>query len=206
MNNLEQFIHDTDLSTHNPLTKMAVIHHQFESIHPFYDGNGRTGRIINILYLVKHGLLDMPILYLSRYINQNKSEYYKLLQKVRDDKALEEWILSILDGVEQTSRQSIQAIREIRDLMQHHKHKIRNELPKIYSQDLLNNLFKHPYTKIDFVIEDLQVTRKTAARYLDELVRIRILSKHKMWKENYYLNDALFDLLGTIGAKSRTVS
>lgn len=201
MNNLEQFINDDSLSDSDPLTKMAVIHHQFESIHPFYDGNGRTGRIINILYLVKHGLLDTPVLYLSRYINQNKSEYYRLLQAVRDQQAWEEWVLYMLDGIEQTSRQTTYLIQGMRDLMQHHKHKLRDELPRIYSQDLLNNLFRHPYTKIDFIMQELQVTRKTAAKYLDELVEIGLLSKHKRGKENYYMNEALFDLLLNTGSK-----
>jgi Fic family protein len=181
-----------------------VIHHQFESIHPFYDGNGRTGRIINILYLVKLGLLDSPVLYLSRYINQNKSEYYRLLQAVRDQQEWEAWVLYILEGIEQTSRQTTRLIQGMRDLMQNYKHKMREELPKIYSQDLLNNLFRHPYTKIDFVIKELQVTRITAMKYLEELVRIGLLSKHKKWKENYYMNDALFDLLLNAGSKPET--
>jgi Fic family protein len=195
MNNLEKFINDDALSELDPLIKMAVIHHQFESIHPFYDGNGRTGRIINILYLVKQGLLDTPILYLSRYINQKKNEYYRLLQAVRTDQSWEEWVLYMLEGVEQISRQTTHLIQEIRSLMQHHKHKMRNELPKIYSQDLLNNLFRHPYTKIDFVMKELQVHRNTAMKYLEELVQIGILTKHKLAKENFYLNASLFDLL-----------
>jgi Fic family protein len=174
---------------------MAVIHHQFESIHPFYDGNGRTGRIINILYLVKEGLLKIPILYLSRYINQNKAQYYQLLQKVRTDNAWQEWVLYILDGVEQTALQSIQQIHGIRLLMQKHKLKMRTELPKIYSQDLLNNIFRHPYTKIDFIIRDLGVSRPTATRYLDELVRIGHLTRHKIGKDNFYINDDLYQLL-----------
>ena len=201
MDNLEQFINDDTMSDNDPLTKMAVIHHQFESIHPFYDGNGRTGRIINILYLVKYGLLDTPVLYLSRYINQHKGEYYRLLQAVRDKQAWEAWVLYMLDGVEQTSRQTIYLIQGMRDLMQHHKHKLREELPKIYSQDLLNNLFRHPYTKINCVMEELGVTRRTATKYLDELVRIGLLSRHKIWKDSYYMNDALVDLLGNAGSK-----
>lgn len=195
MNNLEQFINDDNLCDWDPLTKMAVIHHQFESIHPFYDGNGRTGRIINILYLVKYGLLDTPVLYLSRFINQSKGEYYRLLQSVRDDGEWEQWLLYILDGIEQTSHQTTHLILRIRDLMQSYKHKIREELPKIYSHDLLNNLFRHPYTKIDFVMQELRVTRITATKYLDALVNLGILSKHKKGKENYYINEALFDLL-----------
>jgi Fic family protein len=183
------------------LTKMAVIHHQFESIHPFYDGNGRTGRIINILYLVRHGLLDTPVLYLSRFINQSKGEYYRLLQSVRNDGNWEQWILYILEGIEQTSHQTINLILGIKNLMQVQKNKMRDELPKIYSHDLLNNLFCHPYTKIEFVMQELQITRKTAMKYLEELVRIDLLSKQKKWKENFYINDALFDLLLNTGSK-----
>lgn len=199
MNNLEQFINDDTLNDGDPLIKMAIIHHQFESIHPFYDGNGRTGRIINILYLVKQGLLDTPVLYLSRYINQNKNEYYRLLQAVRDTGSWEPWILYMLEGIELTSRQTVSLILGMRDLMLHQKHKLRNELPKIYSQDLLNNLFRHPYTKIDFVMQELQIHRNTAVKYLEELVRIGLLTKHKLGKENFYLNSALFDLLANAG-------
>lgn len=201
MNNLEEFINDDNLCDWDPLTKMAVIHHQFESIHPFYDGNGRTGRIINILYLVKHGLLDTPVLYLSRFINQSKGEYYRLLQSVRDDEDWEQWIVYILDGIEQTSHQTVNLILGIKNLMQVQKNKMRDELPKIYSHDLLNNLFRHPYTKIDFVMQELQVTRKTAMKYLEELVRIGLLSKQKKWKENFYVNEALFDLLLNTGSR-----
>ncbi|NGX45154.1 MAG: Adenosine monophosphate-protein transferase SoFic [Chlamydiae bacterium] len=207
MSNLEKFINDESLSDVDALIKMALVHHQFESIHPFYDGNGRTGRIINVLYLVKQGLLDTPVLYLSRYVNQNKAEYYRLLQAVRDQKATwEEWVLFVLEAVEQTSYQTIQLVRGIRDLMQHHKKQMREELPKIYSQDLLNNLFRHPYTKIEFVMQELQITRITATKYLNELVRIGLLSKHKKWKENYYLNDALFELLSDAGSTYEVAS
>lgn len=199
MANLEQFINDDELCDWDPLTKMAVIHHQFESIHPFYDGNGRTGRIINILYLVKQGLLSVPVLYLSRYINQNKADYYRLLQAVRVADAWQEWVLYMLEGIVQTSQQTIVLILGIKELMQHHKHKLRDELPKIYSQDLINNIFRHPYTKIDFVMAELRIHRNTAAKYLEELVRVGLLSKHKLGKENYYLNDALFALLTNVG-------
>lgn len=199
MSNLEKFINDNEMCDWDPLTKMAVIHHQFESIHPFYDGNGRTGRIINILYLVKEGLLDVPVLYLSRYINQNKADYYRLLQAVRDHNAWQEWILFILDGVEKTSRQTTLIIQGIRDLMQGHKHLIREQLPKIYSQDLINNLFRHPYTKIEFVMDELQVHRNTAAKYLNQLVDIGVLTQHKITKDNFYLNDSLYQLLLNAG-------
>ncbi len=144
------------------------------------------------------------MLYLSRYINRNKSEYYQLLQAVRDHQDWEKWVLYMLEGIEQTSRQTTSLIQGMRNLMQHHKHKLRNELPKIYSQDLLNNLFRHPYTKIDFVMQELQVTRKTAAKYLGELVRIGLLSKYKRGKENYYMNDILMDLLLNADSKQRS--
>jgi Fic family protein len=206
MINLEQFINNDELCDWDPLTKMAVIHHQFESIHPFYDGNGRTGRIINILYLVKQGLLSVPVLYLSRYINQNKADYYRLLQAVRAGDAWQEWLLYILEGIEQTSHQTIVLILGIKELMQRHKHKLRDELPKIYSQDLINNLFRHPYTKIEFVTQELQIHRNTAAKYLEELVKIGLLTRHKLGKENYYLNDALYELLRNVSAKADALS
>jgi Fic family protein len=198
MQNLERFINDEDISDLDPLIKLAVIHHQFESIHPFYDGNGRTGRIVNILYLVKERLLDMPILYLSRYINQNKGQYYSLLQKVRTENAWEEWVMFILEGIEQTSRHTINIIHNIKKMMLSQKNKIRTGLPKIYSQDLLNNIFKHPYTKIDFVMQDLSVSRNTAIRYLEELMKIDVLQKEKTGKDNYYINAELFAYLANV--------
>lgn len=197
MANLESFMNNNELSDWDPLVKMAIIHHQFESIHPFYDGNGRTGRIINILYLVKEGMLNLPILYLSRYINQNKGDYYSLLQKVRTENAWEEWVLYILEGVEQTSMQTITIIEGIKVLMLKSKNKIR-ENTKFYSQDLINNLFKHPYTKIDFVMNDLDVSRITATKYLDELAQLGILHKIKIGRDSYYINKDLFDLLSKV--------
>lgn len=198
MSNLERFINEDALCDWDPLTKMAVVHHQFESIHPFYDGNGRTGRIINILYLVKQGLLKIPVLYLSRYINQNKADYYRLLQVTRESEDWQPWLMFMLEGVEQTARQTVLLIEGIRNLMLTFKQKMRAELPKIYSQDLLNNLFRHPYTKIDFVMAELGVSRITATRYLDELVSIHLLVKHKKGRDNYYINTALYDLLGNV--------
>lgn len=194
MDNLERFINDGGLSDLDPLVKMAIIHHQFESIHPFYDGNGRTGRIINILYLIKEDLLHIPILYMSRYINQNKGEYYRLLQGVRTDGMWIEWVLFMLTSVEQTSLETIRIIHEIKKLMLHHKHELRKQT-KIYSQDLLNNIFRHPYTKIEFVMKDLDVTRITATRYLAELCRIGLLKKKKLGRDNYYINTTLYSLL-----------
>jgi len=201
MANLECFINDNAISDLDPLVKMAIIHHQFESIHPFYDGNGRTGRIINILYLVKEQLLDMPILYMSRYINQNKGAYYALLQNVRNENAWEEWILFVLEGIEQTARHTLGIIQGIKRLMLAHKKKIRDELPRVYSQDLLNNIFQHPYTKIDYMMESLDVSRNTATRYLNELTKAGILSKEKLWKENYYVNKDLYGFLSNVTQK-----
>jgi len=199
MNNLDKFINDGSFADIDPLIKMAVIHHQFESIHPFYDGNGRTGRIINVLYLVKEKLIGTPVLYLSRYINQHKGEYYRLLQGVRDQNvSWEEWVLFILEGIRQTSYQTIQLIRGIRDLMLHHKKQIRDQLPRVYSQDLLNIIFGHPYTKISFMEKELGVTRITATRYLNELVRIGLMSKLKVGRELYYINIQLFEFLSGV--------
>jgi Fic family protein len=195
MSNLERFINDDTLSDWDPLIKMAVIHHQFESIHPFYDGNGRTGRILNILYLVHCNLLASPVLYLSRFINQNRADYYRLLQLVRTEQNWEAWVLYMLEGVEQTSYQTIRLIHGIKGLMLQSKNTMRAEIPKIYSQDLLNILFNHPYTKIAFVERELNVSRITATRYLDELDRVGIMQKVKLGRENYYVNGPLYDLL-----------
>jgi Fic family protein len=194
LSNLLAYINDTSEDL-DPLIKMAVIHHQFESIHPFYDGNGRVGRIINILYLVVQGLLDLPILYLSRHITNNKVEYYTLLQQVRDDNRWEDWILFMITGVESTALETIALIEDIRSLMFSTKHTIRRQLPKIYSQDLLNNLFRHPYTKIAYLMADVGVTRITATRYLEQLVEKELLTKRKVGRDNYYINDPLCEIL-----------
>jgi Fic family protein len=197
MSNLEQFINDDILSELDPIVKMAIIHFQFESIHPFYDGNGRTGRIINVLYLVMKDLLDLPILYLSRYITKNKAEYYELLQEVRISDTWENWVLYIIKAVEQTSKQTIALIKEIQILMQEYKHMIRDNY-KFYSQDLLNNLFQHPYTKIEFIEKDLGVSRITAANYLNKLAKDGILTKQKLGTANYYINHRLYEILTKI--------
>jgi Fic family protein len=194
MGELEGFIHDTPPFGADPLVKMALIHHQFESIHPFYDGNGRTGRIINVLYLVKEGLLDIPVLYLSRYIVRNKAGYYRLLQAVRDDDAWEDWVLYMLDGVAQTATDAIATIGAIKALLQQTKQRVRDGY-RFYSQDLINNLFNHPYTRVEFVQRELGVSRLTATKYLDTLATGGLLDKVRMGRNNYYVNRALFDLL-----------
>lgn len=194
MTDLEGFINDAEGGEIDPLIKMALIHHQFESIHPFYDGNGRTGRIINVLYLVKEGLLDVPVLYLSSYIVRTKSDYYRLLQAVRDEDAWEEWVLYMLKAVEQTAGQTITTIHAIKTALFDYKHRIRAEF-KFYSQDLINNLFNHPYTKIEFVQQDLNVSRLTATKYMDALNEAGFVQKHKIGRSNYYINVALNQIL-----------
>lgn len=194
MENLERYINDEEIQDCDPLVKMAIIHFQFESIHPFYDGNGRTGRIINILYLILKKLQTLPVLYLSNYIIKNKPQYYSLLQKVREENKWEEWLLFMIKGVEQTSKETIGLIKQIKELMLDFKHKLRNNY-KFYSQDLLNNLFKHPYTKIEFVVNDLGVSRLTAANYLNTLSNDKMLKKEKLGTSNYYINEELFQLL-----------
>ncbi len=193
MNNLEQYINNDSTSLVDPLIKMAVIHYQFESIHPFYDGNGRTGRIINILYLVYKGLLDIPVLYLSKYIIRKKSDYYRLLQEVRDKDNWEEWILFMLQGIIETSSETVSLIQSIRTLMQDYKIRIREKY-KFYSQDLLNNLFFHPYTKIEFLERDLRIHRQTASKYLEELVEGGFLELEKRGKNHFYINRKLYEL------------
>jgi len=194
MSNLEKFINDDSFYEADPLVKMAMLHFQFESIHPFYDGNGRAGRIINVLYLVLKGLLDIPVLYLSRYIIRSKTDYYNLLQKVRDEEAWEEWILYILTGIEITAKQTIMMIHEIKAALMAYKHQIRRD-HKFYSQDLINNLFFHPYTKIEFIENDLKVSRLTATRYLELLAEDGFLRKEKIGRSNYYINIALYSIL-----------
>lgn len=194
MANLVTYINDDERCDADPLVKMAIIHHQFESIHPFYDGNGRTGRIINMLYLVAQQLLDLPVLYLSRYLIHTKASYYRQLQAVRDTGNWEPWLLYMLEGISLTARQTVELIGQIRDLMHLTKHRMRTECPKIYRQELLNNLFNHPYTKIEFVVEDLGVSRVTATKYLDELVNIGLLEKTKVGRTNFYINTPLMRL------------
>jgi len=194
MGDLERFLNDTARFAADPLIKMALAHHQFESIHPFYDGNGRTGRIINVLYLVKEGLLDVPVLYLSSHIVRTKVDYYRLLQSVRDKDAWEDWVLYMLEAVEETAGQTITTIHAIKAALFDYKHRIRAAF-KFYSQDLINDLFMHPYTKIEFLQRDLKVSRLTATKYLDALAGEGFVQKHKIGRNNYYVNIALNGIL-----------
>lgn len=199
MDNLERFINDKDLCDYDPLVKMAIIHHQFESIHPFYDGNGRTGRIVNVLFLVLSGLLDLPILYLSRYITHNKTEYYALIQAIRDktddnEAEWEAWILFILKGIEDTASDTILLVKKISNLMNDYKSILRPLFGKIYKHELLNNLFFHPYTKVEFIERDMQVERKTATKYLKMIEGTGILSRMKIANTNFFINTGLMQL------------
>ena len=196
MGDLVDFIHAGDEL--DPLLRMAIAHHQFESIHPFYDGNGRTGRILNLLILQREGLLDSPVLYLSRYITSTKAEYYRLLQSTRDSGQWVDWCIYLIKGVALTARSEIGVIKALRDLMQNTKQRLRAELPKIYSQELLNNLFRYPYTKIEFVERDLGVSRITAAKHLDSLAEKGFVRKQKVGRTNFYINQPLFELLSKI--------
>ena len=192
LNNLIKYINsDTQL---NPLVKMALIHHEFESIHPFYDGNGRTGRIINILYLINQGLLRMPILYMSRFINHNRPNYYRLLAEVQKGKHAEEWVAYILTAIEMTTKQAIETVDKIRILLLEHENTISSK-HKFYSDKLISHIFYYPYTKIGFLVRDLKVTRMTAAKYLDILAEDGILKKVKKGKFSYYINVGLTDIL-----------
>lgn len=196
MTDLVEFIHANDEL--DPLLRMAITHYQFESIHPFYDGNGRTGRILNLLILQREGLLDLPVLYLSRYITSTKSQYYQLLQSTRESNDWVDWCVYIVKGVALTAKSEIKLIKKLRDLMQTTKCRLRDDLPKIYSQELLNNLFRYPYTKIEFLEKDLGVSRITAAKHLDTLALNGYLEKRKIGRKNFYINHPLFGLLTNI--------
>jgi Fic family protein len=202
MTALERFI-NADGDDLDPLVRMAIIHHQFESIHPFSDGNGRIGRIINVLYLARAGLLDIPVLYLSRYITTHKADYYRLLQAVRDEGAWEEWLLYMLRAITETSAQTLDLINGLGLLMADYKHRIRAKHPNLYSQDLLNNLFRHPYTRIEFLSDELGVVRQTAAKYLDRLSEAGFLDKHTSGKHHYYVNRPLIQLFTHVARQSR---
>jgi len=191
--NLEQFIYAKD--DLEPLVKLAVIHYQFEAIHPFSDGNGRTGRILNILYMVESGMLEIPVLYLSRYIIQNKSRYYEGLRRITEEGDWENWILFMLQAVERTAVETHRRVIEIKDLMQRTRDQVRQELPKIYSKDLIEVLFAQPYCRIRFLEQAGIAKRAAGSKYLQELSRIGVLSRVKVGREAYYINTEFFALL-----------
>ena len=190
LSNLEQFIHAQD--DLDPLVKMAVMHYQFEAIHPFEDGNGRTGRILNLLYLVEQGLLDIPVLFLSRYIIANKAGYYDGLRGVTEQQAWEPWILFMLQAVESTAQQTFDQVTRIRALMEQVREQVHQQAPGIYSKDLIEVIFRHPYTKIQFLVDAGIAKRQTASTYLQTLAGLGVLRASKQGREMYYINDALF--------------
>lgn len=193
LGNLECFIHaDDDL---DPLIKMAVMHYQFEAIHPFPDGNGRTGRILNLLYLVDRGLLDIPVLLLSRYIIAHRPAYYEGLRRVTEEGAWEDWILFMLRAIEETARQTFHQVRQVLALMDEVRSRVQMEAPAIYSKDLIEVIFRHPYTKIQFVVDAGIAKRQTASGYLQALAGLGVLSEEKIGREKYYINDALLQAL-----------
>lgn len=191
--NLEKFLHEKNQL--DPLVKMAIAHYQFEAIHPFSDGNGRTGRIINILYLIEQGLLDIPVLYLSRYIMKNKSPYYNGLISVTSKEAWEEWILYMLGGIEETAILTKERILAIQRLFLETTEHVRVNLPRVYSKDLLEILFRQPYCKIRFLEEAGIAQRQTASSYLQQLEKIGVLKSIKIGREVYYINQPFLELL-----------
>ncbi|HEY5234993.1 MAG TPA: Fic family protein [Rhabdochlamydiaceae bacterium] len=191
--NLERFIYED--SSLDPLIQMAIVHYQFEAIHPFPDGNGRTGRILNILFLIEKGLLDIPVLYLSRYIISNKYLYYSSLREVTEKGAWEAWILYILEGLEKTAIATRERMVAIHQLFKSTVEIVRTRLPKIYTKDLVEVLFRQPYCKIKFLEEAGIGHRQTASQYLQQLEGIGVLRSLKIGRDTYYINDAFLNLL-----------
>ncbi len=179
----------------DPLVRMAIQHYQFEAIHPFSDGNGRTGRILNILFLVEHGLLDSPILYLSRYVIRNKAAYYRLLQNVTNEQSWEPWIMFILDGVEETCTWTTDKIKAIRELMEHTGEFVQKSLPKIYTWELVELLFKQPYCRISNLVSAGVAKRQTASVYLKLLCDLGVLKEIKSGRENIFVHPKYIELL-----------
>lgn len=192
--NFELFLNE-ESGDYDPLVRMAMLHYQFEAIHPFYDGNGRTGRILNVLYLVLKGLLNEPFLYLSDYIIKTKNEYYRLLRNVTIQNHWEEWILYILKAVEKTSVSTLALSKNIISLLESASDTIRKEHPKIYSRELLEILFSNVYSKISHLTDAKIASRNIAANYLKEIEKIGILRSEKIGREVIYVNKALFNLL-----------
>ena len=193
MKNLDEYINEKD--SIDSLIKLAIIHYQFESIHPFYDGNGRTGRIISILYLILNDLLDSPVLYLSKYIIRNKSQYYKMFTDIRKTGNFEEWILYFLIGIEEMAEETMLIIKRIHEEMSRMQEELKEKLPKIYSKELLETLFYEFYTKLPYVQESLGISQRTAITYLDKLEENNFLTSEKIGRERIYKNEKLFNLI-----------
>jgi len=194
LSNLEKYINTHDDSV-DPLIKCAVIHYQFEAIHPFADGNGRTGRIINILYLLQNKLLDLPILYLSKYIIRNKKEYYQKLRNVTEKQEWQSWILFLLRAIENTSKETLEKINKISSLLENTIKRVKTELPKIYSKELVELLFQLPYCKIRFLTDNDIAKRQTASEYLNQLENIGILFSIRVGKEKLFINKEFMEIL-----------
>ena len=193
LDNMARFMHEsTDI---DPLVRMAIQHYQFEAIHPFVDGNGRTGRILNILFLVQLGLLNSPILYLSRYIIQNKAAYYRLLKLVTHEQDWTSWILFILDGVEETCTWTTDKIKSIRELMEHTGQFVQSRLPKTYTWELVEVLFKQPYCRIGNLVDAGIAKRQTASVYLKQLCDIGVLKEVKSGRETIFVHPKYIELL-----------
>lgn len=191
---LENYINKS--SQYDPLIDMAIIHYYFESIHPFYDGNGRTGRILNILFLILKERLDLPVIYLSKYINQHKQEYYRLLQEIQTDESnIVDFVVYILDAIEKMSMFTIDYIEKMNNTIEETKRIIKDKLPKIYSFELVEALFYEFYTKNEYFRERLHISRNTATSYLNQLVDIGILTKEKVGKEMIYKNLLMYKLV-----------
>ncbi|CUS48295.1 MAG: Fic/DOC family protein [Idiomarinaceae bacterium HL-53] len=193
LSNWEHFLHAEDEL--DPLIKMAVSHYQFEAIHPFYDGNGRTGRVLNVLFLIERGLLTIPILYLSRFIVRNKQDYYQLLNAVTREQRWDNWLLFMLNGVEQTAVWTTEKISAIRALMESTTVYIREQLPKIYSHELVQLIFEQPYCRIANLVERNLAKRQTASTYLRQLVEIGVLEEVTSGKEKLFVNPRLMKLM-----------
>jgi Fic family protein len=193
MANWEAFLHDG--SDMDPLVRMAIAHYQFEAIHPFPDGNGRTGRILNILMLVQQDLLDLPVLYLSRYIHIRRSDYYRLLLEVTTQAGWEAWVLFMLDAVEETAHWTRDKILAVRSLMEETVRYVREAAPKTYSRELVETIFRKPYCRIGDLVEAGVGNRATASKYLKDLVRMRVLEEKKSGRDRIYLHVRFFDLL-----------
>lgn len=202
MDNLVKYLNTNDDEL-DPLIKMAIIHYQFEVIHPFYDGNGRTGRVLNILYLVSEKYLSFPVLYLSSYINSNKKKYYDLLQETRLNQNFEDWIVYMLDGIEQTANNTIKTIKDIKKLMEKTKSKIKSK--NYYSKDLLECIFGNPYTTSIILSKKLEINKRTAVKYLKELTDLNIMNlvEKKRGVENRFYNTQLISLLKNSNYKTR---
>lgn len=192
---LEIFINDEEFSDLDPLIKMAMIHYQFEAIHPFSDGNGRTGRILNVLYLIQQKLLGLPVLYLSHYIIQNKSDYYRLLKSITEENNWEEWILFVVNGVAETSKMTLQKINAILEFKAIAEVQVKEILKSSYSKELVDLLFSHPYIKIKVLEENNIAKRQTASEYLKKLEAGKLLSSVKIGNEIYYINNSLIGVL-----------